>query len=107
VDAVRDLHAGIVVARDLRPFTSRSIGPVSAGATESERIWAILRAAPLIDGHNDLPWEIRKAGGGETVADVSGAREDLMTDVPRMAAGCVGNQFWSVYVRPISRARRR
>jgi membrane dipeptidase len=48
------------------------------------------RAAPLIDGHNDLLWELRQ---GKDPADPT-----LMTDLPRMAAGGVGGQFWSVYV---------
>jgi membrane dipeptidase len=50
----------------------------------------LLRAAPLIDGHNDLLWELRQ---GRDTADPT-----LMTDLPRMAAGGVGGQFWSVYV---------
>jgi membrane dipeptidase len=50
----------------------------------------LLRAAPLIDGHNDLLWELRQ---GRDPADPT-----LMTDLPRMAGGGVGGQFWSVYV---------
>jgi membrane dipeptidase len=50
----------------------------------------LLRAAPLIDGHNDLLWELRQ---GRDPADPT-----LMTDLPRIAAGGVGGQFWSVYV---------
>ena len=50
----------------------------------------LLRAAPLIDGHNDLLWELRQ---GRDPADPT-----LMTDLPRMTAGGVGGQFWSVYV---------
>jgi membrane dipeptidase len=50
----------------------------------------LLRVAPLIDGHNDLLWELRQ---GRDPADPT-----LMTDLPRMAAGGVGGQFWSVYV---------
>jgi membrane dipeptidase len=50
----------------------------------------LLRATPLIDGHNDLLWELRQ---GRDPADPT-----LMTDLPRMVAGGVGGQFWSVYV---------
>jgi membrane dipeptidase len=50
----------------------------------------LLRVAPLIDGHNDLLWELRQ---GRDPADPT-----LMTDLPRMAAGGLGGQFWSVYV---------
>jgi membrane dipeptidase len=50
----------------------------------------LLRTAPLIDGHNDLLWEFRQ---GRDPADPT-----LMTDLPRLAEGGVGGQFWSVYV---------
>jgi membrane dipeptidase len=63
----------------------------------SDRISDILRAAPLIDGHNDVLWELRKAGPTAD-PDLDRPRAELMTDLPRLEAGCVGGQFWSVYV---------
>ncbi|MGH7512670.1 MAG: dipeptidase, partial [Gemmatimonadales bacterium] len=60
---------------------------------------ALLRSTPLIDGHNDLPWEIRRAK--DHPFDV--AAYDLRkaapkhTDLARMEAGQVGAQFWSIY----------
>jgi membrane dipeptidase len=58
-----------------------------------------LRAAPLIDGHNDLLWEMREARRKERVEpDVGPPCLRFHTDLPRMAAGGVGGQFWSVYV---------
>ena len=73
------------------------------------RVTAVLHRTPLIDGHNDLPWEIRERFGGDfdridLSADTSrlpaGSAEDapLMTDIPRLRAGLVGGQFWSVYI---------
>jgi membrane dipeptidase len=58
----------------------------------------LLRAAPLIDGHNDLPFALRMARekGGEP--DVALPCPELQTDLPRLSAGAVGGQFWSVYV---------
>jgi membrane dipeptidase len=59
----------------------------------------LLSRFPLIDGHNDLPWEIRMRFALDPVA--AGLREPvpgLHTDLPRLAAGGVGGQFWSVYV---------
>jgi membrane dipeptidase len=64
-----------------------------------DRILELLRSAPLIDGHNDLLWALREArekDGSEP--DVAGACAGLMTDLPRLAAGGLGGQFWSVYV---------
>jgi membrane dipeptidase len=59
----------------------------------------LLRRFPLIDGHNDLPWALRERAPGGDVArfDLSQA-DGLHTDLPRLAAGGVGGQFWSVYV---------
>jgi membrane dipeptidase len=62
----------------------------------------LLRRHPIIDGHNDLPWEIRKypaAPGDLDAYDLRGrAPGDGDTDLPRLRAGGVGGQFWSVYV---------
>src|SRR5437763_14617217 len=59
---------------------------------------------PLIDGHNDLPWALRERarqdGGGVSQVDfdLDAPAGGLHTDLPRLAAGHVGAQFWSVYV---------
>jgi membrane dipeptidase len=59
---------------------------------------------PLIDGHNDLPWALRERarqdGGGVSQVgfDLDAPAGGLHTDLPRLAAGGVGAQFWSVYV---------
>jgi membrane dipeptidase len=59
----------------------------------------MLARFPLIDGHNDLPWEIRQKYGSDPVkAALSSRVPDTQTDLPRLAAGAVGGQFWSVYV---------
>ena len=64
-----------------------------------ERIRELLRAAPLIDGHNDLLYALRilREKTGEE-PDVGHAVPQLQTDLPRLAEGCVGAQFWSVFV---------
>jgi membrane dipeptidase len=53
----------------------------------------------LVDGHNDLPWALR-ARGQASLAEVNLAApvSGTHTDLPRLAAGGVGAQFWSVYV---------
>jgi len=61
----------------------------------------LLRAAPLIDGHNDLLWALREAhleAPADPDPDVSVHASAFMTDFPRLRAGGVGGQFWSVYV---------
>jgi membrane dipeptidase len=63
---------------------------------EAERIH---RSAILIDGHNDMPWEIRKQGSSTFERlDISQHQESLQTDIPRLRKGGMGAQFWSVWV---------
>jgi membrane dipeptidase len=79
-------------------------GLAAAGPRDQDlalaRARRLLRSAPLIDGHNDLPWAIREfeqaPGDPETYGVAGGAPGQ--TDIPRLRAGCVGAQFWSVYV---------
>jgi membrane dipeptidase len=72
-------------------------------AQERARVERILRRTPLVDGHNDLPWEIRDSHGNQLEAvdltrDTSRLASPLHTDIPRLRRGGVGAQFWSVYV---------
>ncbi|HYT76090.1 MAG TPA: dipeptidase [Vicinamibacterales bacterium] len=65
-----------------------------------ERARALHKQAILIDGHNDFPWALREhdpARRLETL-DIRTAQPSIMTDIPRLRAGGVGGQFWSVYV---------
>jgi membrane dipeptidase len=64
-----------------------------------ERARRLLRETPIIDGHNDYPWEVRQRAQGDlSKLDIRVAQPDIMTDLPRLKAGGVGGQFWSVYV---------
>ncbi len=59
----------------------------------------LLSRFPIIDGHNDLPWALRKAGSFDPAkTDISAPVGFTHTDLPRLARGGVGAQFWSVYV---------
>lgn len=51
----------------------------------------------IIDGHNDLPMRLR-GWHGSSVTGLDRPRPPLHTDLPRLRAGGVGGQFWSVYV---------
>ena len=60
---------------------------------------ALLDQFPIIDGHNDLAWALREAGWRNPAAtDISVTVDFTHTDLPRLAKGRVGAQFWSVYV---------
>ena len=52
---------------------------------------------PVIDGHNDLPWECRRSRGS-SIEGIDGVESTLHTDLPKLRAGGVVGQFWSVYV---------
>jgi membrane dipeptidase len=57
------------------------------------------RRSLVIDGHNDLPWEIRTQGSSDfSKLDISQPQPKLHTDIPRLRKGGVGAQFWSVWV---------
>lgn len=60
----------------------------------------LLERVPLIDGHNDLPWEIRDSKTAPRDVDAYDIRQPApkQTDLPRMAEGRVGGQFWSIYI---------
>src|SRR4051794_40019513 len=78
--------------------------PVTAQAIDPKvqaRIDRILKATPLIDGHNDLAEQLRENYGGKTEGLASGTdrrAKPLMTDMARLRRGRVGGQFWSVYI---------
>ena len=64
-----------------------------------DRARRLLRDVPIIDGHNDYPWEVRqKAAMDLARLDLRQRQPAIMTDFARLAAGGVGGQFWSVYV---------
>ncbi|GAA3625946.1 dipeptidase [Streptomyces fenghuangensis] len=65
------------------------------------RAGELLEAHPVADGHNDLPWALREQVGYDLDRrDIAGDQSaHLHTDIPRLRAGGVGAQFWSVYVR--------
>ena len=78
-------------------------------ADTANRIHATL---PVVDGHNDLPWAIRTTANRSLKrADPRKHLPDYHTDFPRLLAGGVGVQFWSVFVpawvrRPLSETHR-
>ena len=67
-----------------------------------ERAKALHAQVPLIDGHNDLPWQIRRKANRDVWSiDLDQPQPDFHTDIPRLREGMLGAQFWSVYV-PVS-----
>jgi len=75
----------------------------ASAPTPEQRVERVLAKTPVIDGHNDLPWEIREAYDSwrkplDLEADTSKLEARLQTDLPRMKQGGMGAQFWSVWI---------
>jgi membrane dipeptidase len=67
--------------------------------TSSTAARDLLGRHPILDGHNDLPWTLRVSDEVDLdTTDLSGPVPAIQTDLPRLARGGVGAQFWSVYV---------
>lgn len=67
------------------------------------RVATVLKATPLIDGHNDLPWQyLRRVNNHlsqlDLASDLTQIDNPTDTDLPRLRRGMVGGIFWSVYV---------
>lgn len=94
------LRTSLLAAASLAVLT----GPVLAQSSQTEeaRVMQILKRTPLIDGHNDLPWALRQGFGNDPhKVDLTtnlSTTTRLHTDIPRLRAGGMGGQFWSVYV---------
>jgi len=91
------LLAALVVAPALACAQGVASAPADAHRARAERV---LRAAPLIDGHNDLPWAIRTSETAPHDVEAYDLRRTTPghTDLARLRAGMLGGQFWSVYI---------
>ena len=93
--------APLALALATAPLAAQSRAPAQVAE-------AALRAAPVFDGHNDVPEALRERYrnviAGFDFADSSkapsadGGPVGMHTDLPRLRMGRVGAQFWSVYV---------
>jgi len=79
------------------PAFSQAIDPAV-----QKRIDRILRRTPVIDGHNDVPEQVRENWNMSVEGLASGTDKrqphPMMTDMERLHKGGVGGQFWSVYI---------
>ncbi|MFI5206608.1 MAG: dipeptidase [Gemmatimonadales bacterium] len=57
------------------------------------------RETPMIDGHNDFAWEMRAQSHLSWEGrDMRAGMPTFQTDIPRLRAGGVGGQFWSIFI---------
>ncbi|QDH35805.1 dipeptidase [Porphyrobacter sp. YT40] len=86
------------------PLAAQTVSQEQAEATAR----AALEAAPVFDGHNDTPGQLRSRYANQINdldfvdtldgADPEGTGRPMHTDLNRLKEGKVGAQFWSVYV---------
>jgi membrane dipeptidase len=91
---------GIAVSLSVILATMPSAAAGQAADPALEHARRLLRSTPLIDGHNDLPWEIRTSKTAPRDVDAYDLRRrtEKHTDLDRLAQGQVAAQFWSIYV---------
>ena len=85
--------------------TAASAQPARGGGDYAQRVARVLKATPLIDGHNDWPEVLRaREGDKRWTVDLrrrpGKAPDTYNTDIERLRRGGVGGQFWSVWVDP-------
>ncbi len=88
--------------RALPAFLALLAFPLDAQPTRDSflpRARRLMREAPFIDSHNDLPEMIRlKADFDIEKYDPEKPLTGIDTDIPRARKGLVGGQFWAAYV---------
>lgn len=93
------LLAGQTGSISAAPPEGKSPKPVRPKVVLTDAGREVHFAGFVFDGHNDLPWEMRtKADSSFDKRDIALPQPEMHTDIPRLKAGGVGAQFWSVYV---------
>jgi membrane dipeptidase len=100
------MHRPLLIASAIALLAGPAAG--KPAATPEAIAAAALRAAPVWDGHNDVPEQLRERCknvlGDFDFTDTSGTADPakglpaMQTDLKRLRTGRVGAQFWSVYV---------
>ncbi|MFC1547287.1 dipeptidase [Candidatus Neomarinimicrobiota bacterium] len=97
-------HSLLILVLSASPLASQSDASTEVPTEKYvEQARKILKEVPLIDGHNDAPWQYRKLvkyhlDQLDFGRDTRIAADPLQTDIPRLRQGGVGAQFWSVWV---------
>lgn len=93
---------GVVLLVSIHPASNAANLP----SDPAERARAILTESPVIDGHNDLPWQLYLQFSNQlSLIDLNFPSNTTMTDIPRLRSGKVGAQFWAAYVSCTSQYR--
>lgn len=83
-------------------ITAPGISAPGAAGNYAVRVARVLKATPLIDGHNDWAEVLREREGNKRwtmeLTNLDHRSVAYNTDITRLRAGMIGGQFWSVYV---------
>lgn len=83
----------------LREASSLTEDPLHPDPQLLARAKTLMQRAPLIDTHNDLPSMFLETSAGDlSVYDLNVVEPKLCADIPRMREGCIGVQYWSIWV---------
>ncbi|XP_053304903.1 dipeptidase 1 [Spea bombifrons] len=69
-----------------------------AADTFKDEALNIMASCPVIDGHNDLPWQLLSKFNNQLNKTDLYTLNDTHTNIPKLRAGRVGGQFWAAYV---------
>src|SRR5437868_5787099 len=97
------LYAALIGATMSAPVVQAKDKPAAPKPDDyPARVAAVLKATPLIDGHNDWAEMLRDAGDARWTMDLTHGLDQTKpsynTDIARLRKGMVGGQFWSVFV---------
>lgn len=91
--------ASFIAIAVLTAFGAAGASDTTTTRAQVEQAAEFHRSGMLFDGHNDLPWQIRKlAGGSLDLMDITVDQPKLQTDFPKLRKSGLKAQFWSVYV---------
>nr|XP_033799629.1 dipeptidase 1 [Geotrypetes seraphini] len=69
-----------------------------SGETLREKAERIMSTTPVIDGHNDLPWQLLSQFNNKLSEVDLYNLNTTHTNIPKLKTGYVGGQFWAAYV---------
>ncbi|RJT22634.1 membrane dipeptidase [Chakrabartia godavariana] len=95
-----------MIKHSLSALLALSLAQTALAATPEQIARAALKASPVVDGHNDVPEQVRdrfdndlsKFNFNDTTNTATASNIAMHTDLARLKKGMVGGQFWSVYV---------
>lgn len=95
-----------MIKHSLSALLALSLAQTALAATPEQIARAALKASPVVDGHNDVPEQVRerfdndlsKFNFNDTTGTGTATDIPMHTDLARLKKGMVGGQFWSVWV---------